>query len=104
MQYHFTGHNVSVTPALKQLTEKKLERLKRHFDRITSIKITFTIEHLTQIAEATIHVPGADFHVRAKSDDLYKAIDDMVQRLDRQIVEHKLKQIQNHREPHPPTQ
>lgn len=96
MRFSFTGHNITLTPALKTLTKKKFDKLTRHFDRITSIKVTFDVEHLNQIAEATVHVPGADFHARSESDDLYKSIDFLVNILDRQIIEHK-KKIQHHR-------
>lgn len=97
MQINFTGHHLDVTPALKSYTKDKFEKLARHFDRITSINVTFDIEKLSQVAEATVFVSKAELHASSQSDDLYTAIDQLVNKLDRQLIKHKEK-IQNHRE------
>jgi ribosomal subunit interface protein len=49
-----------------------------------------------QIAEATIHVSGADLFAKAESDNLYVSIDQMVNKLDSQIKKHKEK-LNDHR-------
>jgi len=97
MQIHFTGHNVEVTPALRSFTEDKFNKLGRHFDRINSIKVVFDVEKLSQICEASIHVAKGELHARAESEDMYAAIDELVDKLDRQLIKHKEK-IRNHRE------
>ncbi len=38
MQIHFTGHHMSLTPALKSCTTEKLNKLEKHFDKIKAIK------------------------------------------------------------------
>jgi putative sigma-54 modulation protein len=96
-QIAFIGHNLDVTDALKDLVNTKFKKIKRHFDNITSAHVTFTIEKLENIAEATIHVPGHQLHAKAKSADMYKSIDKMMQDLDRQVIKHKEK-ISNHRD------
>ncbi len=94
MQITFTGHQLEVTDALRQFTKEKLDKLQRHFDRIKSISVTFTIEKLTHVAEATIHVPGTDLHATAEStNDMYSAIDLLIDKLDRQIKKHKEKEL-----------
>lgn len=97
MQINFTGHNVEVTPALKAFTEDKFTKLERHFDRITSIHVVFDVEKLSQIAEASILISKAKLHARAESEDMYVAINTLVDKLDRQLIEHKEK-IREHRE------
>ncbi|KTD17357.1 ribosome hibernation-promoting factor, HPF/YfiA family [Legionella jordanis] len=97
MQISFTGHNVEVTPALKAFTVEKFNKLERHFDRITSIHVVFDIEKLSQIAEASIQVAKGELHARAESDDMYSAIDALIDKLDRQLIKHKEK-IREHRE------
>ncbi|MCC5013740.1 MULTISPECIES: ribosome hibernation-promoting factor, HPF/YfiA family [Legionella] len=97
MQINFTGHNVEVTPALKAFTEDKFTKLERHFDRITSIHVVFDVEKLSQIAEASILISKAKLHARAESEDMYVAINILVDKLDRQLIEHKEK-IREHRE------
>lgn len=97
MDINITGHHLEVTPALRDLTENKFERLERHFDRITSINVTFHVENLMQIAEATIHVPKAEIHARSENEDLYAAVDHLVDKLHTQLMKHKEK-MQHHRE------
>ena len=97
MQINFTGHHVEITPALRAYATSKLERLERHFGKITLINITLDVEKLRQIAEATIFVVKGELHASSESDDLYSAIDSLVDKLDRQIKKHKEK-LKNHRE------
>ena len=97
MQINFTGHSVDVTNALREFTTSKLDRLKRHFDKITTINVTFGIEKLRQIAEATIFVSKGELHARSESEDMYSAVDALIDKLDRQLIKHKEK-LKNHRE------
>lgn len=58
MQMQMTGHNMDITQALREFTEKKLQRLEIYTDTITSTHITFNVDHSNQIVEAQINVPG----------------------------------------------
>ncbi len=97
MQINITGHRLDVTPALRQFTKEKFDKLQRHFDKITTINVTFDVEKLMQIAEATIFVSKAELHARSESEDMYTAIDSLIDKLDRQIIKHKEK-IKGHRD------
>lgn len=97
MQINFTGRNFNVTPALKTLTEDKFSKLEHHFDKITSINVTFNIDNLDQIAEATVLIANDTLHAKAKEDDMYKAVDKLLQKIDRQLIKHKNK-LREHRE------
>ena len=96
MQINFTGHQMEVTPALRVFTEEKFDRLERHFDKITSINVTFDVEKLIQTAKATVLIAKGELHASAKSEDLYAAIDTLVDKLDGQLKKHKEK-IRGHR-------
>ena len=97
MQIHLTGHNVEITPSLRAYTEEKLNKLERHFDRISTIHVILDVEKLDQIAEATATVARGEVHAHAISEDMYASIDALVDKLDRQIIKHKEK-IQDHRD------
>lgn len=97
MQINFTGHGMEVTDALKNFTREKFDKLERHFDKISSIHVVFDVEKLNQIAEATIHVTKSELHARSESEDMYAAIDTLVDKLDRQLIKHKEK-LREHRE------
>lgn len=90
MQITYTGRNIDVTPALKTYTQEKLEKLKNR--NITNIHVSFHLENVEQIAEATVHLHGTDLHATAKSGDMYSAIDMLVDKLLGQINKHKEKQ------------
>mgnify|MGYP000259025879 FL=1 len=96
MQINISGHHVEVTQALKDYVHTKVEKLERHFDNITNVQVTLTVEKQTQKAEATIHAAGADLHANADDDNMYAAIDGMTDKLDRQLLKHKEKTM-NHR-------
>ncbi|KTD06005.1 ribosome-associated, sigma 54 modulation protein [Legionella gratiana] len=95
MQINITGHHMDVTPALRAFTEEKFDKLERHFDQITSINVVFGVEKLRQIAEATVYIAKGEVHASSESDDLYAAIDTLIDKLDRQLIKHKEK-IRNH--------
>lgn len=97
MQINFTGHGMEITTALKNFTREKFDKLERHFDKIASINVVFDVEKLNQIAEATIHVTKGELHARSESEDMYAAIDTLVDKLDRQLIKHKEK-LREHRE------
>lgn len=97
LQINFTGHNVDVTPALKSYAEEKFNKLERHFDKITSIHVVFSIEKLSQLAEATVMIAKGELHAGSESEDMYASIDSLVDKLDRQLIKHKEK-TRDHRE------
>lgn len=96
MQINISGHHVDVTQAMHDYVNTKLEKLSRHHDRITSTNVILSVDKLSQKAEATIHVSGKDLFADASSDDMYTAIDQLSDKLDRQLIKHKEK-IRAHR-------
>ena len=88
---------MEVTPALRVFTQEKFDKLERHFDKITAINVVFDFEKLRQIAESTILVNKGELHASSESEDMYTAIDILVDKLDRQLIKHKEK-MRDHRE------
>lgn len=91
MQLSISGHHIDVTEPLKDYVSEKLQRLERHYDHITNTHVILSVDKLKQRAEATIHISGAEVFADADCDDLYAAIDKLVDKLDRQIIKHKEK-------------
>jgi putative sigma-54 modulation protein len=72
----------------------------RHFDQVVDINILLTVEkqkekERRQRAEVTLHVKGRDIFVEQSHEDLYAAIDQLMDKLDRQVCRHKDK-VQDH--------
>lgn len=93
MQVTISGHHIDVTSALRDFVNSKLEKLERHFDQITSVNVTLSIEKQRQMADATIHIAGADVVANAAHEDMYAAIDLLTDKLDRQLIKHKEKNL-----------
>ena len=96
MQLNVTGANVEVTPALRGYVEKKLERIARHFDQVIDVHCVLTVEKLRQKAEATLHVSGNAIHADGVEENMYAAIDLLVDKLDRCVKKHKEKKRDHH--------
>jgi len=91
MQINLTGHHVDITDALKGYVDSKFERVARHFDHVLKIHVVLSVEKLRQKAEATLHVNGAKVFAESVHEDMYAAIDGLIDKLDRQILKYKEK-------------
>ncbi|MCW8988714.1 MAG: ribosome hibernation promoting factor [Gammaproteobacteria bacterium] len=98
MQLNITGHHVEVTDSLKAYVSEKLERLEKHFDHVNNVHVILSVEKLRQKSEATVHVNGASLFADSTEEDMYAAIDSMVDKLDRQIKKHKEKLKDHHQQ------
>ena len=93
MQVNVTGHHLDITDSIRSYTLEKFDKLERHFEHITNIHVILEVERKAQKAEATVHIKGGELFADASHDDLYHAIDALVDKLDRQILKHKEKVI-----------
>lgn len=91
-----SGHGVEITQTLHEFVNKKFGRLQKHSDHITSIHIFFGVNKLMQTAEATVHIPGLEIYASAESEDMYKTIDLLTDKLVRQLDKHKGKSDGKH--------
>ena len=91
MQLTISGHHLEITDAIREYVNNKFAKLERHYEQITSISVILTVEKLSQNAEATVHVSGAELFANSQHDDLYAAIDSLTDKLDRQLIKHKEK-------------
>ena len=91
MNLKITGLNFDVTEAIKNYVSDKLARISRHADNIISVTITLSVEKVSQKAEADVHLAGKDLHVEAIEQDMYAAIDVLMDKLDRAVLKHKEK-------------
>lgn len=92
MQVNISGHQLEVTEPLRAYISEKLKRIEGHFDKITNVQVIMSVEKLKQKIEATLRIPGGEVVANAEHSDMYAAIDDLTDKLDRQIKKHKEKQ------------
>ena len=94
MNLTISGHHLEVTPALRGYVASKLDRVARHFDQMVDVKVLLSVENQKekdkrQRAECTIRVKGNDLFAESAHEDLYAAVDELMDKLDRQVVRHK---------------
>ena len=97
MQIDITGHHIEISPALRDYTTEKIARLERHFDKISKVHVILSVEKLRHHAEAPVSANGANLFANAEEQDMYAAIDALVDKLDRQANKLKEKRIDQHR-------
>jgi putative sigma-54 modulation protein len=100
MNLTISGHHLDLTPAIREYVQAKLERIRRHFDHVIDIAVILTVDKLPQKekrqkAEINLRVRGKDLHAESIAQDLYAAIDALIDKLDRQVIKYKTK-IQDH--------
>ena len=96
MQLSITGHHINITPALRNYVDNKLERLERHFENVTDIHCVLSVEKLRHKAEATVQVSGTTLFADEVQEDMYAAIDGLVDKLNRRVKKHKGKRRDHH--------
>ncbi|MGP4712583.1 ribosome hibernation-promoting factor, HPF/YfiA family [uncultured Psychrobacter sp.] len=100
MNVSISGHHISVTEAMDTSVREKLAKIERHFDQIQSVKVILSLDNSgasdggkkSHKAEAILRVSGQEMFVQALEDDMYKAINEMADKLDRQVRKYKTRQ------------
>ena len=100
MNVSISGHHISVTDAMNIAVTEKLEKIERHFDQIQSIQVILSLDNSgasdggkkSHKAEAIMRVSGQEMFVQALDDDMYKAINEMADKLERQVRKYKTRQ------------
>lgn len=85
-----SGVHMDLTPALKNIVEEKADKLFRHESEILRIRfeLQYNANHSHDKefeARGTIEINGPDMCVSVQSNDLYKSIDLLVEKLDRKL-------------------
>ncbi|HNR35932.1 MAG TPA: ribosome-associated translation inhibitor RaiA [Candidatus Hydrogenedentes bacterium] len=89
MKVVFTGRHMELTDALKSYIEAGLQKLKIHFDRVSTADVILSVEKHRHIAEINIHVNSMRIHSKESSPDMYASVDAVLTKLDKQVRKYK---------------
>lgn len=89
MRYTFKAKNTTVTEALKEKITTKLDKLEKLFPDNTEIVVTLSVVKLSQKIEVTVYLPKRVLRAEVSSEDMYTAIDDVVDKLQKQMLKYK---------------
>lgn len=93
MNLTISGHHLDLTPAIRAYAESKLARIVKRFDQIVDIRAIFSVapseKEKRHKAEMSLRLKGKDIHAESIAGDLYVAIDEVIDKLDKQIMKYK---------------
>ena len=96
MQLNVSGHHVEVTTSLREYVESKFDKTARHFDLVSDVQCILTVEKLRHKAEATVQVNGGRIYADNTEEDMYAAIDGLVDKIERRVRKYKEKLVDHH--------
>jgi putative sigma-54 modulation protein len=101
MQLQVKGKNVEVTPALREYAQRKLSKLGRQLAGPTRVEIELAVERNpsiagSNVAEATVWTKGPVLRARESSGDMKASIDQLVDKLERQVKRYRQKRRREH--------
>lgn len=101
LNYQIRGENIEVTEAIRDHVEKKVGKLERYFNEIPDanahVNLKVNPDKKSKV-EITIPLPQLVLRAEEVNDDMYAAIDLIVDKLERQIRKHKTKVNRKFRE------
>lgn len=101
MQLIISGRGVSLTDAIENYVEKKINPLDKFFSGIIRADVTVGQETKHHVkgeiffAECKLELPGPDVFERQSAKDLYSAIDTLKDRLEVELKKRKAKLHKN---------
>ncbi|MGB9587257.1 MAG: ribosome hibernation-promoting factor, HPF/YfiA family [Armatimonadota bacterium] len=96
------GKNLEVTDALQRYAEKKIEKLEKYFHNIKEAVVTQSTQRNWHIVEVTLEADGILLRGEERSDNMYASIDQVVEKLEKQIKRFKGKLISRVHPEEPP--
>ncbi|MDR1085329.1 MAG: ribosome-associated translation inhibitor RaiA [Deltaproteobacteria bacterium] len=92
MQYTVTFRHMEPSDHLKDFGREKMARLEKYLDSVIDVDLTFTVEKFRHRAEAVVTADGLKIKAEEETEDMYSALDLVVDKLEKQIKRHREKQ------------
>jgi len=91
MQVAVTFRHMETDGGVKSYVKEKVEKLQKYIENPMEVHVVLAVEKFRHIAEITIVGDGGTFNSQGRDNDLYAAIDQMVDKMERQIRERREK-------------
>ena len=96
MKVTVIAKNMELTEALKEIVQKKISKLEKYFEKDVEAKATLSVQKNRQIIEVTIPFNGAILRGEESTSDMYKSLDLVEDKLERQIRKQKTRLSRKH--------
>ncbi|HZK86550.1 MAG TPA: ribosome-associated translation inhibitor RaiA [Syntrophomonas sp.] len=97
MKLEIRGKNIEMTDALKDYTTKRLSKLEKYIEDARIAQVALSVQGERHKVEVTIPLNGVILRGEVASEDMYTAIDMVVEKLEKQIEKHKTKLFKSYR-------
>lgn len=88
-----TGRHLDITPALKNYVEKKVKRFNRYLSNISEAVVTISVQKYRHKVEVLLKVNGVLIQAEGVTSEVYSSIDEVSEKLGRQIKKYKEKLV-----------
>ncbi|MDL2258556.1 ribosome-associated translation inhibitor RaiA [Eubacteriales bacterium OttesenSCG-928-K08] len=95
MRISISGKGIEVSDYLRELIDKKVSKLERYFSKDTEVQVTMAVERNRHIVEVTIPYDNIIIRGEEVTGDMYASIDNVLDKLEKQIVRHRTKLEKN---------
>jgi putative sigma-54 modulation protein len=93
-----TGRHVSVTEAMKEYCRRRLACLHLDYPKIIEVQIILDVQKYRHTAEVILHCSNhITLEASAESDDMYVSVDEVVDKIARQMRKYKTRLMRKHR-------
>jgi putative sigma-54 modulation protein len=101
MQLSVRSRNGAVQDAFRDYAQKKVSKLERYFTRVDSARLEQAVERGMHIVELNVEGDGVFLRSEERCNDMYAAVDNAVEKLERQVVRFKGRKRHGRQRPGP---
>ncbi len=97
MQINITAKGVAVPPDLREVAEKRMDKLGRLLRQIDTVDITCSRERQWRVVEIMLNANGVIVRGEDRAIDLRSAIDSLMDKLERRVKKSRSKMVERYR-------
>jgi putative sigma-54 modulation protein len=102
MELQIKGRNLEVSDKMREYAQRKLGKLERQVHAATRVELELAVEKnpsvaASQVAEATVWLKGRTLRCREASRDMRTSIDELTEKLHRELAELRDKRVAKRR-------
>lgn len=98
MEIAFTARHFELTSHMKEHVARKLSKLDGMVDRVIEARVILTVENYRHIAEVKFSMRGHDFVATGEASEMTAAVDQVADKLERQLRRSKERRVRRRRD------
>ena len=89
MKLTVAGRHLKITQGIEDHLHQKMEKATKILDDAADVHVALSVEKHRHFAEITVKSKGFSVHSEAETEDLYKAMDQAVEKIEKQLKKHR---------------